>query len=107
MKKLLTSLLMVAFLFSCNKEVDSVELPPFSVYPNPFVETFSVFVAPQIQGTATVKILSGADEVIVEQQNLTAGSNFTVNMADREKGIYYVELTSGGATFTHPILKAE
>ena len=107
MTKNLMALLLILALFSCNKEVEFISLPPFTVYPNPFTDSFLLTLDANIPGESNVRILTGNEEVVVEINNITPGGNFAVDMRDQEKGIYYVELVYEGETFIHPVLKAE
>lgn len=51
MTKNLMALLLILALFSCNKEVEFISLPPFTVYPNPFTDSFLLTLDANIQGS--------------------------------------------------------
>lgn len=107
MKKLLFALFLMFTLTTCNKEVDSVELPPFSVFPNPFTDSFTLYFDSSVSAFSPVKVYDGAEDVIVKFDELAIGAGTIVDMSSQEKGIYYVELITEGETFIQTILKAE
>lgn len=111
MKKIPVGVLTILLLgtLACNKEVESVPLPPFTVFPNPFIEDFAVHldnVLPS-QSQMQLRILDGKEQVIAVWEDPVPGSSIHVSMVDREKAIYYAELTVGNEVFLQPILKAK
>ncbi|MCB0628775.1 MAG: T9SS type A sorting domain-containing protein [Saprospiraceae bacterium] len=102
--------LIVALLWmACNKEVDTVPVPPFSVYPNPFTEQFSVYVESSIPASATlgIKVLNGKNEPLVVWENAAPGQAFVVSAAGWKKAVYYLELTIDDDVLIQPIVKAK
>ena len=109
MRKILSILLAICWLVSCNKVVDEVELPPFSTYPNPFSDVLNIYVSDQV-GTQTflsLKVLDGSDKEIVVLGDVIPGGSYQINMAEYEKGVYYVQLYVSGSWITTPVLKAQ
>jgi hypothetical protein len=94
-------------LAACNKEIESVALPPFSVFPNPFVDVFTIYFDPSVSSFSTVRIYDGTEEEIVKFDEIIQGAGTSVDMSSKPKGIYYVELTTEGEIYVQTILKAE
>ena len=101
--------LLISAGLACNKEVDSVPIPPFSVYPNPFTDQFTAYLDNTFptSGEATFRILDGKNNPITVWEDPAPGSAFFVDMTGREQAIYYAELTVGRQVFLTPIIKAE
>ncbi len=109
MYKIICFLLATCWLFSCNKAIDEMELPPFSVIPNPFSDTLNVYFDTNRvpDSHPTIRILDGKDNVIISLDYSTSIGMLSIQMLDYEKGIYYLEMDLDGTTFTEPILKVE
>ncbi|KAA3620982.1 MAG: T9SS C-terminal target domain-containing protein [Bacteroidetes bacterium] len=107
MKKILFAAILMFTLTTCNKEIDTVELPPFSVFPNPFTDSFTLYFDSSVSAFSTVNVYDGAEEVIVRFDELAINTGTIVDMSSREKGVYYVELTTEGETYIQTILKTE
>jgi hypothetical protein len=107
MKKIVTAFALMLSLTACNKEIESVALPPFSVFPNPFSDVFTIYFDPSVSAFSTVRVYDGNEEEIVKFDEITLGTGTAVDMTSKPKGIYYVELTTEGETFVQTILKAE
>lgn len=93
------------FSISCNKVIDQVEAPPFTVYPNPFSDVF--FLQLHVAGPANVRILDGTKNPVHSVENLLSGQPAAFNMAEVDPGVYHIEVTLEGETFIEPILKFE
>jgi hypothetical protein len=94
---------------ACNKEVDSIPVPPFSVYPNPFVADFAVRLENSVPANAAIRfrVLDGKNKPIAVWEDLTPGSSIIINMMDQQKALYYAELQVGNEVFIQPIIKAK
>lgn len=110
MKPLFSLLLLLAFAgLACNKEVVSIPVPPFTVFPNPFVEDFTVHLEniPSTNEAVTIRILDGKNKPIAVWEDPVPGSFLRVNMTGYKKALYYAELSVGSESFVLPIIKAE
>lgn len=94
---------------ACNKEVETVPVPPFSVFPNPFTEQFNIYLDGNFPAneSLSLKILNGKEESLVHLETVAVGQAVQINAAAWEKAIYYVELTVGEEILIQPILKIE
>lgn len=94
---------------ACNKEVDIVPLPPFSIYPNPFTGSFTLMVDPSIssQEDISFRVLNGKDAEVAGIQEISPGNNIQINMSNQEKAMYYAELKVGRQLYVQPIIKYE
>jgi hypothetical protein len=92
----------------CNKVVTEVPLPPFSAFPNPFVQDFLLQLNPLIPASADVdiRVLTSDNHALVQLDNVVPGGVFSFRLAEEEAGIFYVEVTIDGEVFVEPILKA-
>ena len=94
---------------SCNKEVESVLLPPFDLYPNPFVSSVGVYINGAVLPVTTVdiRVINGKDKTVAELKNAAVSQSFQFNLTGEPPGIYYVEMIIAGETFIEPVLKAK
>ncbi|PHN05795.1 hypothetical protein [Flavilitoribacter nigricans] len=110
-KKALAALIVLLGLTgpACNKEIESVPVPPFTVFPNPFLEDFAVHLENSFPaGTATeFRILDGKDQPIMVWEDPAPGTSIRVDMTGRAKALYYAELRVGNSVFIQPIVKAQ
>lgn len=108
MKKLIVAFFLMVSLSACNKEIESVPVPPFSVFPNPFTDAFTLYFDPVLSASTSVRILNGIEEEILTFDEIAPGTSVMVDMSSRQSGIYYVELVTGQeTTYIQSILKAE
>lgn len=94
-------------LFSCNKDVNKVELGPVSASPNPFYDQFQLYVNHNLGGIARIQVKNGKDDVLYEIENVIAGNVYYISMSDYESGVYYIETKLLDETFIEPVIKAE
>lgn len=110
MKKTICALFVACFLFcSCNNDTTEIESPPFSVYPNPFVDVIGLRINP-FSGTETItslKVLDGTDKVLYESDSVMPGDNLQLDMSTQKKGTYYIEMATNSNTYNMAILKAQ
>lgn len=94
---------------ACNKEVETVPLPPFSVFPNPFSDQFMIHFDGNIPANAQLdlKVLNGKDERLIAWENAIPGQSYAVSAAGWEKAVYYVELSINDEVLIQPIVKAK
>jgi hypothetical protein len=94
---------------ACNKEVETVPLPPFSVFPNPFTDQFTIHFdgIPPANAQLNLSVLNGKDETLINWETPTPGQAFTVNTNTWEKAVYYVELTINDEVLIQPVVKAK
>ena len=94
------------FSISCNKEIDSLELPPFTVAPNPFAYVMRVYPASATGGT--LRVLDGTEKILAESTlNPASSVPLAIDMSGYDNGLYYVELQTPDQRFILPVIKAE
>lgn len=108
MQKTFFLLLATCWLFSCNKVIEEVELPPFSVSPNPFTNFVNIYFDGQRypNSAAVIRVLDGKEKPLVSMETLTTNA-LAVDLSSYDAGIYYLEMEVEGQSFTLPILKTE
>ena len=108
MMKRCFSLFISLWLLSCNKVIQEVELPPFTAYPNPFIDQVGFYFDPNRFQNAPVffRISDGKKNNLLTTETTTNGP-LILNLSDYEEGIYYVEMEIAGQTFNSTILKAK
>lgn len=101
--------LLVFASLACNKEVDQISVPPFTVFPNPFIEDFTVHLEniPPTNEPISIRILDGKNQPIAVWEDPVPGSFFRVNMNGYKKALYYAELSVGSELFVLPVIKAK
>lgn len=94
-------LLVVKFSPVNNVGVDNVEIPAFVIYPNPTSDEIT------IQGLRTGTYLSIVDlagKEIFSKRITSTTSNFKLQTADIESGMYFVQARSGNKLFTTKLI---
>jgi len=95
-------LLLVALAFvNCNKEIESVEVPPFSVYPNPSSGIVRVSLNPAVATFANVMLYDRNGKTL---QTATLLPQETATYQLNEDGIYYVEVLIDNQRYKEEIL---
>ncbi|MBX2890222.1 MAG: T9SS type A sorting domain-containing protein [Saprospiraceae bacterium] len=95
-------LLLIALAFvNCNKEIESVEVPPFSVYPNPSLGVVRVSLNPAVTTFANVTLYDRNGKTL---QTATLLPQETVAYQLGEDGIYYLEVLVDNQRFKEEIL---
>jgi len=92
---------------SCNKVIEEVPLPPFEVFPNPCKDrVFIIINNISFAGdSVSIRLLDG-NQTLFENTVFASGS-FNLDMSDKAAGVYQVEVTGKGQTFTAPVLKVD
>lgn len=110
MKYLFFFLVLTCGVFTqCNKVIEEVPQPPFSAFPNPFVDVFSVSFGPNVPATAelSIRLTDSKDTEYARLENVNPNSPLSFNLEGEEKGVYYIQVTVDDQLFTEPILKVE
>lgn len=95
-------LLLVALAFgNCNKEIESVEVPPFSVYPNPSFGVVRVSLKPAVATFANVTLYDRNGKAL---QTVTLLPQETAAYQLDEDGIYYLEVLIDNQQYKEEIL---
>ena len=104
----LTALLLLAGLTACNKDKIELVPPPYSVYPNPFIDAFSIYTQNLPAGQSTVfRLYTGENGSPREIGPVAHGSAIIVSTDELEPGVYHLEAEIAGKQYSLPILKAE
>ncbi len=109
MRNITFSLFLALSLFSCEKVVEQVPVPPFVVAPNPFTQSIILYFDPAVHSAARVdiRIYDGRRKAVFELLNLDPELSYAINLADQPKGTYFVEASIEGEVFIQKALKAE
>ena len=108
MKKIFTTLLTTCFLLSCNKVIDEVEVPPFSAYPNPFIDQlgFNFDTNRFPNSPVFIRISDDKGNELITLETITSSPLF-FDLSNYKKGIYFIETEISGEVFNGTILKAK
>ena len=109
MRNTTLTLLAICFLLSCNKDTTELEVPPFSAFPNPFVDQLAIYFDTNRfpNSNTVIYVLDGKGNVVISFDFNTAANFAIFQMSNYDKGIYYVEMELEGKMYNLPILKAE
>ena len=64
------------------------------VYPNPSYGIFNVYLGDSFKGTNSITIIDSFGKCIFEQKN-NREQMITVNISNKEKGVFYLKVQSG------------
>ncbi len=64
------------------------------VYPNPSYGIFNVYLGNSFKGTNSITIIDSFGKCIFEQKN-NREQTITVNISNKEKGVFYLKVQSG------------
>lgn len=83
-----------------TNQIDPTQL---NIYPNPATEQFNIQIGNQISGSAQLKIVNllGAQ---VYSSEISAQEMISLNSADFDKGIYFVQVVSNGTEYTQKLI---
>ena len=106
-RRMLPLLLFLPWMIACNKVLEEVPQLPFDVFPNPCIDRFAIAINPVFFAgdSVVVRVLDGKKAFI--EARLSASDFISINMNDREPGVYHVEVTGKGETFIAPVLKTD
>lgn len=110
MKYLFCCLVLCCGLFTqCNKVIDEVPQPPFTAFPNPFIDVFSLTFGPNVPASAEVviRITDSKDAELFMLGNVAPNAPLSFNLDGEEKGMYFVQVTIDNELFVAPILKVD
>ncbi|MCW5921511.1 MAG: T9SS type A sorting domain-containing protein [Saprospiraceae bacterium] len=86
---------------SCNKEIEAVSVPPFSVYPNPSFGVVRVSLNPAVTTFANVTLYDRNGKTL---QTATLLPQETAAYQLDEDGIYYLEVLVDNQRYKEEIL---
>lgn len=109
MKNMLVFFVCLTAALSCNQIVEEVQTPPYTVYPNPFVNGFSLYIDVGILPAATdlnIKVTDGSATLHNLSTAATIGNLF-FPMSNFDDGTYYIDVEIDGQIYSSTILKAK
>lgn len=106
---LFLSLIFACCFVSCNKEIETIERPPFTLYPSPFVNVLNISFAGVFieDGTSNFTLRDGSNTVIFSSADVESESNYTLQTSVLDKGIYYADFENNGTIYSETIVKAK
>jgi len=107
MKRKILLLFLIISAFSCNKDVIYTKISPVVIYPNPFVDQFTIsFLKNKNVNEFLIRVYDG-NETIVKIDNPNHPINITIDMSEKPEGIYHLETILNGESFIEPIIKID
>lgn len=96
-----------SLLLSCNEDTKLVQTLPFGVYPNPSRGQISISLQPGVSANSiTYEVFDRNASSLFRASYQTAPPPQVVVVLEKE-GIYYVEVTLDGESFTEEILNLQ
>jgi Secretion system C-terminal sorting domain len=81
---------------SCSNGIGEVASTPFTLYPNPVAESFTLN---GLQGFDVSSVsITNADGKVMSSYSTVNGASFDINVSDLAAGIYFVHIAHGSAT---------
>ncbi|GEM_PF-2386383 len=94
-------------LLSCNEDTKLVQSTPFSVAPNPCRGVITIFLLPGVSASSIVYEVFDRDGSSILRSTYQGVPPPPVAVQLKKQGIYYVEVTLDGESFTEEILNLE
>ena len=94
-------------LLSCNEDTKMVQSPPFSVYPNPSRGVIQIQLLPGVSATSVIYEVFDRDGSSIIRKSYQGVPPPPIAVQLKKEGIYYVEVTLDGESFTEEILNLE
>ncbi|MEO1259620.1 MAG: T9SS type A sorting domain-containing protein [Bacteroidota bacterium] len=108
MKKTMLTLLIACCFLSCNEVIDEVEVPPYTTFPNPFVDQLGIYFDTNRypNSAVSISILDGSEDELIMLETVTS-SPLTLDVSKYDEGMYFIEVAIDGTTFNSTVLKAK